>query len=442
MKFGQTIVCILMGFAAALHAEEVQDSAKSTEPESPKFLDIEQMVREVLDNNPSIKAARTNWEAMKERVPQAKAWEDLRAGVDVERMGTTRFDTFTDNEWMVSQSIPLTGKNLVRGRVALAEAKASFLEVRRKELELTSRARTAYLRLANAYAQQDLNIKNQELIQQFTKISRAKYESGAQTLADILISETDLAKLEEANVGIKRQISDEESQINVLMHRKAHSPLGKPSMPRFKPLDLKLDRIQALALENRPDLAIAQAKIDSAKSKLDLSKREWIPDPEIRVEARQYNGSGKGISEYDTGIFFTIPWLNPGKYSAGVREAEKMNESAGLELDASQTETLGMVRDQLKKIETFHHHYELFRDKILPLAEQTVNAKRLGYETDKNGFLDLITAQRSLQEIESMSLQHLTDYLTAVAELEAVVGTSIETPSAKKVDNESMEEHQ
>ena len=30
-------------------------------------------------------AARANWEAMKERVPQARAWDDPRAGADVTR---------------------------------------------------------------------------------------------------------------------------------------------------------------------------------------------------------------------------------------------------------------------------------------------------------------------------------------------------------------------
>src|SRR5947207_15968406 len=45
-------------------------------------LSVEGMLRNVLEDNPSLKAARANWEAMKQRVPQARAWEDLRAGFD------------------------------------------------------------------------------------------------------------------------------------------------------------------------------------------------------------------------------------------------------------------------------------------------------------------------------------------------------------------------
>jgi len=82
-----------------------------------------------------------------------------------------------------------------------------------------------------------------------------------------------------------------------------------------------------------------------------------------------------------------------------------------------------MVRDQLKKVETFHHHTELFRDRIVPLAQQAVKANQAAYETDKAGFLDLILAQRTALDAESMYWSHLTDYLVAMTELEASVGT-------------------
>ena len=97
----------------------------------------------VLRENPTIKAARAKWEAMKKRVPQARAWEDPMAGVDVERTGTTRFDTFSDAEWMIAQQIPVSGKNLSRGRAASAEAAANFEDFRRVELDAISRARAA-----------------------------------------------------------------------------------------------------------------------------------------------------------------------------------------------------------------------------------------------------------------------------------------------------------
>src|SRR2546430_13019500 len=99
-----TLICLLIvtvPLAVAATAAEVNKPDDAGGPSDA--LSPDQVVNEVLRNNPSLKAARANWEAMKQRIPQARAWEDARVGVDVERMGTTRFDAFTDNEWMRSE---------------------------------------------------------------------------------------------------------------------------------------------------------------------------------------------------------------------------------------------------------------------------------------------------------------------------------------------------
>ena len=73
-------------------------------------------------------------------------------------------------------------------------------------------------------------------------------------------------------------------------------------------------------------------------------------------------------------------------------------------------ETLGLVRDQLKKIQTSANQYELYRDDILPLARQTIDATRAAYEASTGGFLELITARRTLQDAESAALNRLVEY--------------------------------
>jgi outer membrane protein TolC len=384
---------------------------------------LDQIVSEVLSNNPSLKAARATWEGMKQRVPQARAWEDLKVGVGVERSGTPRFNTVTDAEWMVAQSIPLSGKNRKRAQAAAAEAGATFEELRRLELNLTAQARAAFYRLANAYEQLDLNWKNVQLLQQFVEITRAKYAVGTQMQGDVLLAETDLAKQEETRFDIEREISDAESRLNVLRNRPASESVSRPAPSALAGHGADPRHLPTLALAHAPDLRIAQQKIQAAQARYDLARREWIPDPELRVEARQFNGSGADFREYDTGIFFSVPWLNRKKYKAAVEEAKMNLETARRESEAKQQEMLGRLRDHLKRIETFHHHTELFRTKIVPLAQQNVSATRLSYETDKTGFLNLLQAQRNLREVESMYWHHLTEYRVALAELEMIVGT-------------------
>ena len=253
-------------------------------------------------------------------------------------------------------------------------------------------------------------------------ISRAKYEAGTQSAADVLVAETDASKLEEAQRDLERRFSDEQSRLNQLMNRDAFAPLGKPAAASVQPPNLSPTHLRPLVLTRRPEVKVAEAKVEAQKSKLQLARREWIPDPALGVKGQRYNDASQTISELDVGVSFSVPWVNFRKYSAGVREAGEEVNAAQHGLEREQKEALRLLRDQLEKIETFHHHVELFRDKLVPEARQAFKANQLAYESGKASFLDWITSQRVLREIEATARMHLTDYQVAIAELEAIVG--------------------
>ena len=398
-------------------------------------LSREAAVNTALKENPTVKAARAKWEMMKARLPQASAWEDLRVGFDATagRFVNVPTNSFMDQMVMAEQELPVSGKNRSRARAATAEAGAAFEEFRRAELDVVSRTRASYSRLANGYAQLDVSRRNEELLNQFIKISQSRYETGAATQSDVLLAQTDLAKLLETRADIQREISEEQSALNVLMNRPAQAPLGRPAALVFTPHKFALDRQQALTVLRRPEIQRAQSMIDAAKFGVELAHRQWIPDPMVNVKAQRYNGAGQAVSELDVGLSFPLPLLNQKKYSAGVLEAQKGLESTQREFDATRTEALGLVRDQLKKIQTAASQYELYRDKIVPLANETVEASRAAYEASTGGFLELITARRTLQDVESMALNRLAEYEVAIAELEAITGNPTPNQSGKDI---------
>ena len=208
----------------------------------------------------------------------------------------------------------------------------------------------------------------------------------------------------------------------------------------FRPVRADPAQLEARLLAQRPEIAAAEQRLKAEESRLQLAHREWIPDPQVRVEARQFRGSSDTFTEYDTGIFFSVPWVNPRKYSAGVREAQAMVEAMRFEIESERTAALGMLRDQLRKIATARRQYELSRDKLLPLARQTTETLRINYQADTATFIEVLTVQRMLRDAEAAASTQLTDYLAALAELEAIVGSDpTEATSAKTVTTPSKE---
>ncbi|MGH9552102.1 MAG: TolC family protein [Terriglobales bacterium] len=395
-------------------------------------LSLGEVTRVVLENNPTIKEAESRWRAAKERIRQAVAWDDPHLGGEsrVRRFVDIPPNAFMDQAVSIEQVIPLTGKNLSRGRAATAEAFSVFEEVRRAELDVIAKARATYFQLANAYDQLEINSKNLTSLKQIADISRSRYEAALESAANVLIAETDYSKLLEARRDLERNLSDAQSQLNTLMNHDAFAPLGLPAEATISEASLSLSRLHAITLAQRPEVQMARAKIDGEKSKLQLAHRAWIPDPALMVKGQRYNDAAQAVSELDAGVSFTIPWVNPSKYSAGVREARANLAAAEQGFDREQKEALRLLRDQLEKIETFHHHVELFRDKLVPQAQQAFEATRLSYESGKATFLDWISAQRNVRDIEATARQHLADYQMAVAELEAVIGAEIYAPTS------------
>src|SRR6266446_9748331 len=223
-------------------------------------LSLDQVTNAVLANNPAIKEAENRWRAANERVGQANAWDDPRIGGEsrVRRFVEVPPNAFMDQSLTVEQLIPITGKNLVRGRAAAAEALSVFEEVRRAELDVIAKARAAYFRLANAYDQLDINDKNLTSLRQIADISRSRYETGLESAANVLVAETDYSKLLEARRDLERSLSDAQSQLNTLMNRDAFAPIGAPVAASINEANLSLNGLRGITLAQRPEVQMAR----------------------------------------------------------------------------------------------------------------------------------------------------------------------------------------
>jgi outer membrane protein, heavy metal efflux system len=430
------VLLVLLAVSPLIGQTYGREGGKSMNPPErlSSSLSLSQVIASVLAHNPMIQSALAKWFAAKERIPQAAAWEDLRVGTNIVfgRFVSVPANAFTDQMVSIEQMIPLSGKNRSKERVAAAEALGAFEEARRQELDVIAKAKASYYQISNFYQLLDINRADEASLVQSVDNTRSKFEVGRQGQADLLLAENERQKIIEARRDIEQKLSDQESALNVLMNRDPFAPLGHPVVNGDNSLPSPPERLRQLVLANRPEVREAQTKVTAARAKLELAKREWIPDPTVSLEAERYNAASQFVSQVGGGVSINVPWLNGKKYRAEEREAQGELSAAESDFVSAQTESLGLLRNQLEKIETLHHHLELYSDNLLPTARQTVTSYQTDYEGDKATLLVLLSSQRDLRELETMYYQDLTDYRVALAELESLVGLDLRTSGFSK----------
>ena len=404
------VVAILLAVATATARAQVSNSLQAC-------IDI------ALANNPEIAGSERKWEAALQKIPQARALDDPMVGVDVERFGTTRFDTFTDNEWMISQTFPWFGKRGLRGGVETGAATRAEMDWRMKKLEIVAMVKQAYYDLWQAERELEVNGRNQELMRQFVEATRSRYETGQASQSDFIRAQNELAKLAEDRIDRVRQQQQALTDLNQLLRRPPETSvdIGPEVAPAVGELGVSLEQLQAAAADRPELLGVREGAVRSAKAALALAKKGYYPDVQFRVEARQLNGQS-GIREYDTGVFINFPWLNHGKYKAAIAEARANLDASHDELDAMLVRTAAEVRKLYDGVHTMHHHYDLYTERLIPQQRLAVEAARAAYETGAGGFMDLLDADRMLFDLEMQNLHHAAEFQRLLASLERMAG--------------------
>jgi outer membrane protein, heavy metal efflux system len=391
------------------------------------FLSLEDVTQKALAKNPTVTAARARWRMTIERIPQEAAWEDPKLNFRslLGRFVQIPANGFTDQTVSLEQSIPISGKNRSRERAAVAEAIAAWQDLRRQELEVVVKTRSAFIQLLNDYELLELNQAEETALSQTIDSSRTKFEVGALPTSDLLTAQIERQKVDEVRQDLEQKRSMDETALKVLMKTDAFGPLGRPKLRELHTVNLDPGELRSRILLNNPEVLQANAQLTASQSRYQLAKREWIPDPTVSIQADHYNAGSQVASEVSGGISISLPWFNEKKYRAGEREALDQVIAAQDALEGATNEALGKLKDQMQKLQTLRHHADLYENSLIPSAKQNVSANQSDYEENKTSFQNVLLSQRNLWEIEAAYHQHLTDYQIALAELESLVGSNL-----------------
>jgi outer membrane protein TolC len=419
-----TVACMLvMVFSSGLSRAQDTDSALRNK------LVLPDLIQEVLARNPELVAARKQWEAVTNRITPARSLDDPILSLQLWNFPQNFNLTQTQNNiFGLAQNLPFPGKLALKGNVASRSADMTEQAVRAKERELVARLKQAYYDLFLAQKALQIHHEQVELFRQFVEIANVKFRAGKGSQADVLKAQVELSLLFQHLPVLEQRRETAEAMLNTLLDRDPALRLGLAQEPSQLPVETPINDLHHFALNDRPELKAAELAVQRNEQSHALAQRQYYPDFNVAFQRFQNYQANDGFGAY---VAMSIPfafWTKP-KYDAGVQEAAAAVAVARAEQHTLENLTRFQINDLLAKLRATDQTATLYRTTILPQAEQSVDAARVGYRAGKAGFLELIDAQKAWRGFQLEYFTALVNRQHRLAELEQVVGITLDRQS-------------
>ena len=263
----------------------------------------------------------------------------------------------------------------------------------------------------------DLALQDQNSFQHTVDISQARYKAGD-------ISEADFLKIQLQLLQFQTDVSQAELQkVQALVGLRQF--LGYQTVPEdfdvtgdfdYVPVTLKLEDLQAKALQTRPDFRAAVQGVVAAKSQYELARANGKKDV---TGAATYAHTG-GFNTLDISASWDLPIFdrNQGEIA---RTNYAINQAQELELAASD-QVMSDVLDAYENVNQNNKVMTLFRSGYLDAAQKSKDITEYSYKRGAASLLDFLDAERSYRAAQLSYRQTLAAYLTAVEQLREAVG--------------------
>lgn len=390
-------------------------------------LTLPALIEEALKNNPELKSAKKNWEASQQRVPQAKSLDNPTVGISFEKIprGTLKLNKTMPEDRMlsISQMIPFFGKLSTKGKIALIESQMMASEYKTKELEIINEVKNSYNELFMHHKLEELNKESLDLLRDISKVAEARYAVGEIEQEEVLKIHLEIARLSNEIENHKKEISAQEAKLNSILNRDIKGALGKPDIKEDISFDKDIDTLYKLTLENQPELAIFSYAIERNKYSKQLAELEFLPDFMPQLTLRNIFSGGLGL--WDFMLALSVPFWFWKKQRYGLKEAINNLESAQAAYQAMKNKVLFETKDIATRLDIAKNRIRLYRENLIPLAKQSIEASLAGFKSGKSDFMMLLDSNRMLIDIKTGYYNTLVEYEMALADLERTVGVTL-----------------
>ncbi len=402
--------------AAVGGALDVPSGPESPAPSSDFLVpnDLDQLTEWALARNPEIGVARQALEMARARLPQAASLDDPMVDVtgwpiypNVPQTAAGRMTV----DVAVSQKIPWLGKRTARVGAEAREASAAASRLAAVEQRLIEELQTAYADWWGAERELALLADDVRLLQEFTAIVDALYQTGKVGQQDLLRLNSEMGKAESEVIRGKARQIQAAAELRRVLYLPPDTALSAaadwtPAAERIGQLDLLLQQ----ALSARPELQAAWAKVQRDQWRVEQTRLEYYPDLTFKfgwgemTTNRALAPTADGIDNLTTGVNFNVP-IRHDRLAGAVREAESQVVAGICELEQLRSETIRDVQQRYADWTSGQSQLLKYRDVVLPRMQQALELTTRAYQVNEADFTDLIEVRRELLTLRRAELQ-------------------------------------
>ncbi|HET9795870.1 MAG TPA: TolC family protein [Thermoanaerobaculia bacterium] len=395
-------------FAAAVPA--VVGGAPPTKIADTSDPVLERLVEEALHENPDARSAAAEADAARFRIAPAGTLPDPFLSLNYQNDGRqfslgTKEMTFLGATF--SQPLPWPGKLRLAGEIAGGEAKqveSAVLGRSRRSVE--ARVRRAYAEWQLATALRNLAEERRSTWREIEGVVRARYSAGLAVQQDLLRAQAEILRLDEEAAVETANVAARLADLDRAVGRPQDMPVENA-----RPLDLdpalpELSRLLESIRAGHPELAGAEAAIQTDKLRVDLTKKEFLPDF-VASAGPMYRGGLDPM--WQVGLGISLPIYSGSRQRNRLREAEANLQSGEARLASARQELEFRTRERYETLKGVLRAAQIDRDGVIPIDQLSLESAIASYRTGRVPFVTVLDALNALYSDRSNLYVRLAD---------------------------------
>ncbi|MCZ6702071.1 MAG: TolC family protein [Ignavibacteria bacterium] len=395
---------------------------------------LDQMIEQAILLSPKIKMLEAKRNAAYSRIDQNSNLPDPVLILGLRNIPTNSFsfdqDPMTQKAIGLSQMFPFPGKLSAIEDAAAIDTLIIDQEINDTENEIRQMVtkkyyNLSYFRRAIFYAGE-----SKKLLKDIADVVSVKYTVSTASQQNLVKVQLEITKISEKINDLQGKEKSTLAELNAFLLRDASINIKTELIDEIKTVDLNVHELDALARSNRPFLKGIELSEKRAGLKLKVAEREFYPNISLGVNYsfRQnlVNSTMGGTDLFTIALGISLPLNYGGKYTAKEQEAISLQEFHSEQYSSVIQFLDGRFGSAIADLESLEERIKLFEEGLLPQAGQNLNSTLASYQVNEVDFINVIDAQDQLFKIETNLYKLKTDYLKQIADLEFLVGTSLQ----------------